>query len=651
LEKAYDTAWKHGILQDLQEAGLKGLLPNFVRHFLEERRFSVRLGDTKSDEYQQEMGVPQGSILSPVLFNLKINKIVECLSDNVNSSLYVDDFLISYSGANKPTVERKIQGCLKKLETWCSENGFKFSESKTICVHFHNKRREQPEPDLRLNNKTITVKKEAKFLGLIFDQKLTFRPHIKYLKERCKKALNLIRVVASMEWGGDRTVLLRLYRSLIRSKLDYGSFIYGAARQSYIKCLDPVAHQGLRLALGAFRTSPVESLYAEAGEAPLYIRREKLALQYTAKLSEHPENPTHKAVFVPEAKRIFQNKENAIKSFGLRIGPALKDIGFKNNSIIKAKPPEKPPWTKEPAEVLLTLCKHKKEETCPEIYRSGFLEIREDHPGFQDVYTDGSKMDDKVAAAAVCGQHRETRRLPDGASVYSAELQAIRLALKIVYKKIKRNSIIFSDSKSSLQALMQSCPDHPYARELQTIIQAVKQEHPIRIVLCWIPSHIGIEGNERADQAAKDALSTDICPRMKVVSSDVKCAIRERACKRAQQHFDDSKPDNKLKQIQPKVNMTSDMPTNCRRDEVVLTRLKVGHTRYTNAYHLNQEEPPFCIGCHSVTTVKHILIDCVEYSLIRPRYYSAQSMFELFDTVPSQTIINFVKTIGLYKQI
>ena len=67
-----------------------------------------------------------------------------------------------------------------------------------------------------------------------------------------------------MEWGGDREVLLRLYRSLVRSKLDYGSIVYGAARKSYLAKLDPIANQGLRLSLGAFRTSPSVSLHAEA---------------------------------------------------------------------------------------------------------------------------------------------------------------------------------------------------------------------------------------------------------------------------------------------------------------------------------------------------------------------------------------------------
>jgi len=75
--------------------------------------------------------------------------------------------------------------------------------------------------DLTLNGTLITVVEQTKFLGVIFDNKLTFLPHIRYLKEKCMKALNLLRVVAHTSWGADQHTLLHLYRSLVRSKLDY----------------------------------------------------------------------------------------------------------------------------------------------------------------------------------------------------------------------------------------------------------------------------------------------------------------------------------------------------------------------------------------------------------------------------------------------
>ena len=140
------------------------------------------------------------------------------------------------------------------------------------------------DPVLKLDNDPIQFVKEAKFLGLIWDTKLTFEPHIKYLKAKYQQSLNILEVLFRTEWGADRTTLLKLYRSLVRSKLDYGCIVYGSASKTALAKLDPVHNQGLSLSLGAFRSSPVESLYVEAHEPPLEIRREKLALQYTIKL-------------------------------------------------------------------------------------------------------------------------------------------------------------------------------------------------------------------------------------------------------------------------------------------------------------------------------------------------------------------------------
>ena len=137
---------------------------------------------------------------------------------------------------------------------------------------------------LKLDNDHIQFVKEAKFLGLIWDTKLTFEPHIKYLIARCQKSLNILKVLSRTEWGADRTTLLKLYRSLVRSKRDYGCIVYGSASKTALAKLDPVHNQGLRLSLGAFRSSPVESLYVEAHEPPLEILRDKLALQYVLKL-------------------------------------------------------------------------------------------------------------------------------------------------------------------------------------------------------------------------------------------------------------------------------------------------------------------------------------------------------------------------------
>ena len=90
--------------------------------------------------------------------------------------------------------------------------------------------------------------------------------------------MNLFKIIAHQTWGADQSTLLTLYRTLIRSKLDYGAIVYGSARKSYLKISEPVANQALRICLGAYRTSPVCSLQVLAHEPPLELRREQLLL-------------------------------------------------------------------------------------------------------------------------------------------------------------------------------------------------------------------------------------------------------------------------------------------------------------------------------------------------------------------------------------
>ena len=135
IEKAYDKTWRHGILRDLFDLGLRGNLPIFIKNFLKLRRFQVRLGTILSDFYLQEEGVPQGSVLSVTLFSLKINNILKQLPSTVYGSLYVDDLQISCQGKDMRFIERQLQMAINNIIKWTNTNGFKFSSDKTcLCI-------------------------------------------------------------------------------------------------------------------------------------------------------------------------------------------------------------------------------------------------------------------------------------------------------------------------------------------------------------------------------------------------------------------------------------------------------------------------------------------------------------------------------------
>ena len=104
---------------------------------------------------------------------------------------------------------------------------------------------------------------------------------------------------------------------MIRSKLDYGCIVYGSDCPSYIKLLDTVHHQGLRLSLGAFRTSPVESLYVEANKPSLENRCIKLGMQYATKLKAYHADPACGCIFDPLYETVHDKQPNTIQPFGL----------------------------------------------------------------------------------------------------------------------------------------------------------------------------------------------------------------------------------------------------------------------------------------------------------------------------------------------
>jgi len=132
-----------------------------------------------------------------------------------------------------------------------------------------------------------------------------------------------------------------------------------------------------------------------------------------------------------------------------------------------------------------------KESTPPEIFRAKYYEICDQYQDYCKLYTDGFMSGDQVGSAAICDTTTKTVRLPNGVSIFRAELYAITMALNIIYRKKENNFIIFSDSMSSLQAVKS------FRLELDLVYQIIKDyfhltESGKRIVICWIPSHVNM---------------------------------------------------------------------------------------------------------------------------------------------------------------
>ena len=592
LEKAYDTTWRYGILKDIHKLGLRGRLPTFIENFLADRAMQVRVGSSLSDYYDQEQGVPQGGVLSTTLFSIKINDIVKCLGNLTDCSLYVDDFCICYRSKSMATIERQLQQNLNKIENWATSNGFKFSKSKTQCVHFCQLRKQHDDPVLHLYGSPIPVVEESKFLGILFDRKLSFIPHIKYLKA--------------------------------------------------------IHNQGLRLALGAFRTSPVASLYVEADEPSLYSRREKLSLQYAIRLAANPSNPAHEVTFPPNYVNLYEQKPKAIKSFGIRISPLLESANIKPQNIEKHFTPNIPAWCMKPPEILFDLHSGKKSESNPHILKDDFRKMQSRYKNYQQIYTDGSKEDSKVGCAVISDNHSNMQRIPDDSSIFTAEAKAIDLALDFISTCDANNKfIIFSDSLSVLKAMNHTSSKNP---QIQKLLEKCHELLAYKeIALCWIPSHIGIQGNEMVDKQAKTSLSLEPTS-FKIPFSNFKPSINKYILEEWQTSWNNS-IGNKLLDIKPTIGEYQSVVRNIRREEVVLARLRLGHTRVTHSYLLQGEELPQCVGCDAPFTVRHFLLECGDFAQVRNNCFHVDNMKELFQDIHIDSIMTFLRQINLFNKI
>jgi hypothetical protein len=180
------------------------------------------------------------------------NSIQQQISFPSLSAIYADDLVVFATGKNLETLEEELQDTLRNLEAWSHSTAFHFSSEKTKYIVF-NKRRTDYTPTLTLYNQAIEKVPRIRFLGVIFDSQLTWKSHISSIVSSCNKLIGLLTILGHHTWGADTGVLLSVYKSLVRSRLEYGLIAYGACRKTTREPIEVLQRAALRIILGAYR--------------------------------------------------------------------------------------------------------------------------------------------------------------------------------------------------------------------------------------------------------------------------------------------------------------------------------------------------------------------------------------------------------------
>ena len=623
LSAAFDRASHLGILYKLAVAGVEGRALRWIAAFLKNRTFRVSLASCTSEPHGILSGVPQGAILSPLLFNVLMSDMPN--NPNVTTSIYADDITMYVTGDTVQEVTTKLQTAINSFSDWTKNWGLKLNPHKSAISYFTNKRSLASCPVLTLDNVPLPYDSKLKLLGVIFDSPhLTWKHHIEQLRLKCMKRINIMKFLAGSKHGCSRYILSNFYTAYIRSLTDYSLPLYSAASACHLDRLDVVHSTAARLITGAWLCTPLLPLYCEAGLLPpVHHRQLKSAHAALQLLSRSEDHPIHKVYQQDNFLRIipFRTKHNRT--------PLLYRVCHDSRFLDITLPPSSPaspfsvlpPWYPLHKIIHTSFSSLKVKELegaavqiYSELKQSKFC-------NFEYVYTDGSASADperRVGAGLVVPlrQHTGRWRLQPEHTVLAAELFAILQALEYIHGLDSgEKTVVFTDSLSSLQ-LLTSFKLNSYSF-LVNKIHNLLQSFPVGSVqLQFIPGHSSIPGNDAADVAAKEAAgSNGPFAELPLSISEHKNQYSHKVWQYWQTRWSAGAGQHHLGSIKRSVRPWGGDPPQTRRFEVLFAQMRLGLPPLNRAlFRINRAESPNCPHCQARETVHHFLIACPYYS-------------------------------------
>ena len=391
-----------------------------------------------------------------------------------------------------------------------------------------------------------------------------------------------------------------LYLALLRSKLEYGSFLYDTAAKSNLIILDRIQYKAIRIMLGALKCTNVNKLEMAAQILPLSLLRKKLLAQYICRALTVQNQPVRKLYTEYYPFEFYINNKCPLSAIG-RAYNELKEMNI-NTSTIPCMPqhlrhsvPNFP--------VHNTLAKFKKGDMSGLCWRQIFQDmIEQNYSDRTLVYCDGSVRGEESGMGVWSKDFQLMTHLPSGLTIYSVELYALYACLAFLARK-PGNFLIISDSLSSIKSLQNGkLNEHYLLLKIAEIFQSIPKG---KIIIEWTPSHMGIWGNEKADSLAKASVTLSTVNKIPFLKRELKCLIAK--------HYN-----IKWQNMAARSNISKNLePIICRirnrKQQIIISRLQLGATMLTFGHHINKTCKELCSLCKCNVNEEHIMIKCPLY--------------------------------------